>query len=675
MANFTYELSYAGIPFEIDNKARMAEQFMDDYVSMENGGENGDVYSPPAFIGKNLFGLARRQRYTMPVVKLGEYFYPNNASRWSMFRGQASTEIKNAMVAQAFASTQSLPQPFVMKCNSMGATALDSKSYSIETNLYMLPPRPLAVHSTQFTGQWIVTLVDERYYWQWKNGGVFHPTASTIWEDLIEALGTQLGVTITYDPIESAYLQPEPDSHLWTNYENAAVLLDAIAENLNRTFVRKLDGTYKLENNDDSVAIVLANRGNIAKIVRLAGGSIFGTSGNVANDELGAVAPESVTVTFPYYITSDVPHFKNTRQTGTYWIDDSYSSVYTKVITLADAGPPYASYNSFPGTMVLKDTCKALIDAEDETIPTNQTELDALALILAQNYYLMQTGVAIDEVYPGTLVWEPEGINDLTWTYKSGRDSLRVQCPEWNTMVQEFQHGDGTATRGGRVIPLTVRDDQTPQGDVANVRVITLTDGLRATQSATVPDEVIISLSLLFVLLGGLAGGHEVTIVEEIVNRNIYIDNQVNIYRQEFVEEVIEETNVYYPVISSSGVSCSTGNRFAGCCCPDRTMPSTLIITFGSGVLPCTCGAFSLALGWNGGTSSWVGFLTDASCAGGSIALRFFCIGEGPGPYRWFLNILCGDGFSRLYEPMNMGTVCDPFFTASSGGLAITITE
>ncbi len=144
----------------------------------------------------------------------------------------------------------SQPDLFVMRAAPIGPSNPGDQigPFTVSSLMYMLPPRPLADHGGGFDGLYLVTLVDERYWFQYSSV-TLHLNSSTSWDNLIVACANALGIFIYYTPIESTYSQPEPDSPLWVNEENPAVLLDAIAANLGRVVVRALDGTYTLKSN------------------------------------------------------------------------------------------------------------------------------------------------------------------------------------------------------------------------------------------------------------------------------------------------------------------------------------------------------------------------------------------------------------------------------------------
>lgn len=242
-----------------------------------------DFDLPTDYPGRSLGALAYRQPIgpmPNPTVKIGDWYYPNTAMRWSVFRGLASTSQVNAMKK-------------VVGCLSVGKLRMEAiphgisnrGRYVIQSPMYLLPPRPLAEHGGKYDGLYLVTLVDERYFWQYSPVSL-EVTYASKWENLIKQLSDALNAFILSSNISPVYGTPEPDSHLWSKMENAAVLLDAVAYNVGRVVVRQLDGIYYLLTPPESWRIAVGNRELVIEgeagiatfeigIERIAGGSFF----------------------------------------------------------------------------------------------------------------------------------------------------------------------------------------------------------------------------------------------------------------------------------------------------------------------------------------------------------------------------------------------------------------
>lgn len=487
-----YQLSYAGIPF-LEDQAKIVR------LPTQKIGEGEDApgtpriqlpplkhqphhdlldeldrvlpwrylreFAPPPMPGRTQDRLARRGENTLPSpddLRINDWYYPPTASRWSVFRGLMTS----SMVKELLRLTSGRgPQPFVMKAVPSGNPEGVLDAYTLETDMHLLPPRPLAELGGTFDGLFLVTLVDERYQ--------LHGTPATLrvdqnstWASLISQLATDLEITITYSAISSVYGQPEPDSQLWSSSDNAPVLLDAIAFSIGRTVVRNLNGTYVLLTHAESAARVATSRGDAGKVVRAAGGDIFYSGLTLPAGSLtsfrNAIVPESVEVTFPKYVQGDdpVPHFVNERyrnQRPSAWVEDAYGSLHIISVGVRSGGPNTTGLSGI-GPQYLHTTAKAIcsgeIQAASGVAPFNASGLTALAMQLARDLYDKQVLGSLDEVYPGTYAWDPDGFHDLIWTYspRIGKALTRVMQAEWNGFTTDSQTA-GVALSGQTVVP------------------------------------------------------------------------------------------------------------------------------------------------------------------------------------------------------------------------------
>lgn len=482
----TFNCSYSGIPFTADQAIcvrlntnessvvpRVAEDDMQPrkFQPCANLLEEIDRYLPWEYLsdftppilypGRNLGAVAKNHPNSpTATVKPGEFFYPCGAARWGVFRMLATSSLAKAMAAAAFTGGSSA-KPLVISALPLLPDNPPDASYSITTPMYMLPPRPLGEGNKEqmLDGLYLVTFVDERYLWQFKpltlSGQI---DQNTTWDSLIQYVAGQLGVSITYSTIEDFYTKPEQDSQLWANAENAGILLDTLAYNVSRLAVRKWDGSYVLQTNDEAEATMDANRGSAASVIRIAGGDMFDETGllpgdnRLPNNNLAfakqAVVPSTIQVTFPQYIIGDdpVPHIVNSRyrnQRPSAWYEESYGSVYSVNVPILSGGHSVSGLKGV-GQYTMHTTAKALYSGEVQLglDPLNASGCIALARNLAESYWQSQAQPALDEVYPGIYAWEPEGYDDLLFVWSKARrvQTTRVMRQEWNSVIREFQH-------------------------------------------------------------------------------------------------------------------------------------------------------------------------------------------------------------------------------------------
>lgn len=496
MADFNYNLQYAGVPFLSDK----AEEFLfEEDPELEkilahlrsNTGLYEEIdrllpfeilneFVPDGVPEPNLRGLASY----VPTAKdhntefrLGQWYYPYGASRWSVFRGLASS----TMASQMLANAGNLPNVFTMQVQPKGAPS----AFTLNTNMLLMPPRPLGeVLGGEFDGLYLITLADERWLFNTPTTlAPIIPDAST-WLTLIATIATTLNIVVNIPtPIESVYGAPETDSPLWSNVANSATLLDAIAANLGRIVVRGFNGIYNLLRAEESFAIAQTNR-TVYDTIGVAGGDIFQSGFSTPAGDLtfakNAVLPNTITVGFPQYIlgtsgskTDPVPHFYNTRGAtprGTAWNETSYGSMFQVNVPILSGGTFVSGLIGNISINMLRTAAKALYSGEVQvgpnSNPINIAQIDALAMRLAQDEWNATVLASLDKAYDGTVAWTPEGLHDIVYTYSDRlrTGTTRIVRSDWNGAFMDFQHSitsgqmvsgmDGT----GKTVSQTWRD-------------------------------------------------------------------------------------------------------------------------------------------------------------------------------------------------------------------------
>jgi hypothetical protein len=200
-------------------------------------------------------------------------FPPWGASRFAHGWFLASTNQVNALQQVAFASNgASVAVPLVMDA------MFQRSGESISTNVYVLSMTPLmrclpSDSDPYVNGLYLLTLVDERFFWWGIPSPVFNIGNNTVppitpppaptpvaWTDLINLCVTALGEPITFDPIPSAYLVP--NTNLNVNYEVLPPVIDAIAANIGMRFVRGLGGNLSFQSWATATTIVATDQAN-----------------------------------------------------------------------------------------------------------------------------------------------------------------------------------------------------------------------------------------------------------------------------------------------------------------------------------------------------------------------------------------------------------------------------
>lgn len=292
-----------------------------------------------------------------PSLKLNQLYWPTGASRWAF---------------GFFLMAQKHIDELSSTSGTMTFEAKHQDGTTFSTSLYLLESRPMASLSGSAS---IVVLVDERYFWQFKNVG--DTAAQTSWSGIFTATGLASSPTV-----ESGYLKPDT-TELLRRYENAALVLDAASHSLGKRVIRKPSGTVEVMAPADSQTRYDAQK--TAAGTRIAGATIA-----------APLAPAQVQVIFPKIANGCQP-------TG--------RTVYAKT---ADAPSTVASVTGM--TKTIYTTCWA--DYSTGSFD-NQSNCDNLAAQIGSDYYAWLAR-AFDATYAGIVDWTPTGFDDHT-LYDFGR--------------------------------------------------------------------------------------------------------------------------------------------------------------------------------------------------------------------------------------------------------------
>ena len=148
----------------------------------------------------------------------------------------------------------------------------------IETQLHLLPTTPqMRVDRGEgedledFDGCHLLTLVDERFYWQGVPMPPYAINEGTTWGDLIGFCAAGVGASIAHDPVPAEYLLPHRQMQL--QYEAVPPVLDACLYNVGQKLIRELSGEFKAISAATSAARFAANLA--VSRDRMAGGARF----------------------------------------------------------------------------------------------------------------------------------------------------------------------------------------------------------------------------------------------------------------------------------------------------------------------------------------------------------------------------------------------------------------
>lgn len=391
-------ISIAGRYLPIYNAA--VAEYLEKYVNPKDVVEfdaSGWVHSLHHLPGKGIDPF--------PKIKIGTYRHPSGASRFSVGYFLVDDDDLEAIYEDAF--TDNGPAAVSLVMDTRDAVDDDATYTSIEAEVYCLPPRPLA-QVAGANGLYLLTVVDERYWW-WFESAVVENGAS--WSALYTNIGTALGVTITASSVSANY--GVPSNRFKGIHQPIPMLFDAAAFYSGLRVSRHPMGTWvKAQSFTDATAV---NNAEIAKI-SATDGPYYPLAGGVFDD---------------FYTARNVPAgvqvvFGKTE-------DGAYSlTPHTVDVTLL--GLVISQFGDSNGMAGAKKSLTGDLVAEftgGSGTPDNVTALADYAEQLAEDWYKWQLG-DLDQVLSGIVPWEPNGqIDVIEWTYRVGDCKTRIMRDRW----------------------------------------------------------------------------------------------------------------------------------------------------------------------------------------------------------------------------------------------------
>jgi hypothetical protein len=388
-------ISYAGIPLcTID--AALAEHIaahvpLDQCIPFEGRAFPGERRERWAFHGWR--GLTR--------IEVGKLLWPNGADRFSVGWFLADS----AMLAAIGPTGRNAP--LVLSDGVGGGT--------VTANLWFLAALPLAFCLPPADRLWLLTLVDDRYFWREQAVAIPVVGGTTSWANLYSSIGAALGTAVAADAVAGAYLTPDPD--LSNYYDSLTQQLDTVAYNVGQRVIRRLDGTVAALNAAHATTLQAANIALAAAANRplLAGG-----------DCVPPALPSSINVAF--------------RRANYFAAETAYVRTSLRyAVNVVGGGPSaVAGAHLFHDNAVARFTYAT--DASTPTVSDNAAELTALATQIAADWYAWQAAGA-ERVYGGIVPWVPGGFADaVEWTHRAGEMTTRIRRPPWNDLTEELLH-------------------------------------------------------------------------------------------------------------------------------------------------------------------------------------------------------------------------------------------
>ena len=373
-------------------------------------------------------------------IRIGSLWWPVGACRWSTAHFLATGEQVDELLPLAYnAASPWQPNALTLKMD----TGKDNQS--IEPKMYLLPPRPLArvgdyvqpLAGPQNKNRlYLLTLVDERFYWWHRNTGDFVVEAGvTTWPQLFTNIALKLGITLAQDTPAANYGKPHAYSAMAKLYEPIPLMFDAAAINCGMRVVRALNGSVAVQKLSTSKTRRDAN----IDALELANARQAGDWFDFGRDLVG-VLPEKVRCTFVRWLNGQDP-IEPPQWPRTYF--------WSETVDL-DTLTGFSNYTGYVGAEKLfhckmPANCRATND-----VPYNAASLRGLAFQIATDFYGYQKESYLDRVYASVAAWEPEGLHDIEWTWRRDRLNTSVQRPPWNLDPEEMLQSDGS-----EVLPYT----------------------------------------------------------------------------------------------------------------------------------------------------------------------------------------------------------------------------
>ncbi len=451
----TFELSYAGIPFQ--NMEPAIEEWIKNRIPLTY---LQSILNPQDRTQAHQDGFGNQMHVPRPPLCINEFYYPSAFCQWCEGYFLATETAVLAMQAKALIVGGSpVGNDLVIRADGAGDRDFTAGGVTI-SNMFMLPARPLFQTDTGKDGLYIVPLVDIRYFRQNQYTDFEDFECFQSWDEFYDEITEDLNIEITNDPpaaggtgpsIEAVYGFPNPDSALWTNKSPIARMIDPCSFGLGRFLVRNLDGTFTIVRVTDNTWLTQRPVNSIA------GGSF---TDNVDSKglipTLESVLPTTIQVVYPHFIEGwgywDATggsqfgrgaSFAIIRMTPWSRVQYGFSSPYNANLAQSNANDPLGNslqnYGGHDQTVTLRSTARALHLTADGNPPDNDVQLIALTNQLADNLWVA-LAQGMDEVYLGIVKWTPEPFHDVLWTFRKDRPTTRVKKKPANYWPVEYFH-------------------------------------------------------------------------------------------------------------------------------------------------------------------------------------------------------------------------------------------
>ncbi len=445
-------IRYAGIPLCLDTAELIS--WVDQKVPIRNHLVDSSRFYPSGSPWTWIETL------NMPHPQPGSLYWPSTASRWAVGYFVAHKSQVEQIVEKVFGRLTGVGEvngaDLELGFDDGIEPFIDfptDETNLIKTEMFMLPPTPWAFTDGP-DDLFLLTLVDQRYYWRWEDIRPFWkilttcgPALKTVkWADLIVNIDQILGITLTDDdnPISDEYLEADP----WTLFtgpreskpRTLPEILDMIVWNIGRTIVVDFDGTVSMLDNDSSDEIyndllVSMNTGTRTRAAGWEITEIFPTS-------LASIIPEKILFSFPtFHPVYGLPLSINVPATSSSSLEISG----THEVVIETNGTIFG-HKGKTGTVLRVEM--ATWHFEDTLTPvvkeTNEAKLKTLAERLTRDIVFRFDNVG-DFSMNSIQNFKNTGKIAITeFSYSGSRQECytRVRTFPWNSFPEVFNHQD-----------------------------------------------------------------------------------------------------------------------------------------------------------------------------------------------------------------------------------------
>lgn len=345
---------------------------------------------------------------SMAAVRLGCLYWPREAARWAFGHFVVDQGTLANLRAAAYSSSGPVALPLVVSDGTESGT--------VRADLFMLPPRPLFQFGEG--NLYLLTLVDDRYWWWHKSGDIAVTGGTTAWADLYTSIGTALGVTIDADTVDADYLDPAEE--LANAYEYLPPLLDAVAYSTGQRIIRRLDGSVEAWNPSTTVRDELVT-----------------TWGANASHGGAFEFPTDLPLLVPEKVRLSVGRKRSVASpvNGTDIYDKTLASL---------ALDEYTGVVAKSGQKLFRSTAVALYDGASIT---NATELQSLADALARDWYKWQVYGDSHRLLSGIVPWDGDPTVDFV-EWDAFQCRTKVMRETTNDLAMNVFHHSTGGSRG-----------------------------------------------------------------------------------------------------------------------------------------------------------------------------------------------------------------------------------